>query len=80
MWSKILKCPEASIYRIELPGPLPGYRQFITPWLITQTRGSKPLNILIDPTLDLQFHSFGRQTERVRNTQFGLGFSDPHTY
>ncbi|HHY16469.1 MAG TPA: MBL fold metallo-hydrolase [Firmicutes bacterium] len=49
MWSKILKCPEASIYRIELPGPLPGYRQFITPWLITQTRGSKPLNILIDP-------------------------------
>ncbi len=45
----ILDNDYASVYRIELPEPLPGYREFLTPWLVTVKNSSEHINILIDP-------------------------------
>ncbi len=49
MWSTVFKNNQASIHRIELPGPWPGCKTFLSPWLITMAKNSKPTNILVDP-------------------------------
>lgn len=49
MWSTVLETNQASIHRIELPGPWPGCTTFLSPWLITLVENSTQTNILVDP-------------------------------
>ncbi len=45
----ILEDKHITVFRLELPQPLPGYNKFLTPWLIKINHNSKPTNILVDP-------------------------------